>query len=91
MRNNRSQMKNSHHQQGNDFCRDSCPLDLAPKRPDHPYERKCNNCGDYYVTCQKLGGPPDFARGPSGWESPATPWFYERLVQQTPMVLGKVT
>ena len=83
-------MKNSHHQKGNDSCRDSCPWILAPKRPNHPCEQGCNNCSDRCVVCQETRGEaPDSAGGPDGWGSPAIPWFDERLVQQTPDGFGK--
>lgn len=47
-----------------DPCRESCPLDLAPKRLRHPWERECNNCGDCYITCSRLGGALTFRLGP---------------------------
>jgi ferredoxin-type protein NapH len=48
---------------GNAPCRDACPLGLEPKRLRHPWERECNNCGDCYVTCGKLGGALKFRLG----------------------------
>lgn len=49
---------------GDDPCKISCPLDLDPRRLQHPLERECNNCGDCYVTCQEFGKALRFRVGP---------------------------
>jgi ferredoxin-type protein NapH len=45
-------------------CLTSCSLNLDPRRLRHPWERECNNCGDCYATCQKLGRALTFRLGP---------------------------
>jgi ferredoxin-type protein NapH len=57
----------AHHcvcKKGDDPCKNSCSLDLDPRRLRHPLERECNNCGDCYVTCQKFGKALRFRVGP---------------------------